>query len=182
MAGASQYAPSDYTYYHAKALKGLTFGVEHGFEEITCITTEAVEFGQAVAYAGGADTTGRPTVRLPNAAGDLIMGVVPLRHRTPRVFEEPIMFTNPADSSYTNFPAKYSIPVRKVGKLYVYSETAVDLNLPVHVRYAPGTGLLQVGNFRATAVAGETVAVPGLKWFEKTSAPGLAILDINLPA
>lgn len=182
MPGASQYTANDYPYYHAKALKGLTFGVEHGFEEITAITTEVVEFGQAVAYAGGADTTGRPTVKLPSAATDLIMGVVPMRHRTPRVYEEPIMFTNPADSSYTNFPAKYSIPVRKVGKLYVYSETPVDLTLPVFVRYAPGAGLLQVGNFRGTAVAGEAVQLNGARWFEKTTAPGLAIIDLNLPA
>jgi hypothetical protein len=181
MAGASQYTAADYTYYHPKALKGMLFGVEHGNEDITTISTVPIEYGQALAYAGGSDTTGRPTVKLPNAATDLILGVAVLRHRTPTVNGEANFFYEAADSLSTNYPAKYSVPARKVGKIYVYSETPVDLTLPVHVRYAPGAGVLQLGNFRAVAVAGETFALTGARWFEKTTAPGLAILDLNLP-
>lgn len=181
MAGASQYVSSDYTYYHAKALKGMLFGVEHGTEDITTISTVPIEYGQALAYAGGSDTTGRPTVKLPTAATDILLGVAILRYRTPAVNGEANFFYETEDTLSTVYPAKYSIPTRKVGKIYVFSETAVDINLPVHVRYAPGAGTLQLGNFRAVAVAGETFAVTGARWFEKTTAPGLAILDLNLP-
>ncbi len=180
MAGASQYVTSDYNYYHAKALKGMLFGVEHGTEDITTISTVPIEYGQALAYAGGADTTGRPTVKLPTAASDIILGVAVLRYRTPQVTGEPNFFYETTDTLTTNYPAKYSIPTRKVGKIYVYSETAVDRNLPVHVRYAPGAGALQLGNFRSAAVAGETFALTNAQWFEKTNAAGLAILDLKL--
>jgi len=180
MAGASQYVTSDYNYYHAKALKGMLFGVEHGTEDITTISTVPIEYGQALAYAGGADTTGRPTVKLPTAATDVILGVAVLRYRTPQVTGEPSYFYETTDNLSTNYPAKYSIPTRKVGKIYVYSETPVDRNLPVHVRFAPGTGVLQLGNFRSAAVAGETLPLANAQWFEKTNAAGLAILDLKL--
>ena len=181
MAGASQYVSSDYNYYHSKALKGMLFGVEHGTEDITTISTEPIEFGQAVAYANGNDTTGRPTVKLPSAATDVILGVAVRRFRTPMVTGEANFFYEPADALSTNYPAKYSIPTRKVGKIYVYSETAVNIGDPVHVRYAPGAGGdLQLGNFRNAAVADETFQLTGAKWFEKTSAAGLAILDLKL--
>lgn len=180
MAGASQYVSSDYTYYHAKALKGMLFGVEHGTEDVTTISTVPIEYGQALAYAGGADTTGRPTVKLPTAATDVILGVAVLRYRTPGVQGEANFFFEPEDTLSTNYPAKYSIPTRKVGKIYVFSETPVDITSTVNVRFAPGTGALQLGNFRGTAVAGETLALPAARWFEKTTAPGLAILDLKL--
>jgi|GEM_PF-5824542 len=180
MPGAGQYVSSDYTYYHSKALKGLLFGVEHGTEDITTISTVPIEYGQALAYAGGNDTTGRPTVKLPTAATDIILGVAVLRIRTPGVTGEPNFFYESGDTMTTNYPAKYSIPTRKVGKLYVFSETPVDRNLPVHVRFAPGTGALQLGNFRSAAVAGETLPLPNAQWFEKTNAAGLAILDLKL--
>lgn len=180
MAGAVQFTSADYTLYHAKAVKGMLFGVEHGTEEVTTVSTVPIEWGQAVAYANGQDATGRPLVKLPTAATDIILGVCVLRHRTPAVFGEPNMFTDPADTLFTNYPAKYPIPTRKVGKIYVYSETAVDKGQPVHVRFAPGAGLLQTGNFRSTAVAGETLQLTDAAWFEKTTAPGLAILDLRL--
>lgn len=180
MAGASQYVSADYNYYHSKALKGMLFGVEHGTEDITTISTVPIEFGQALAYAGGSDTTGRPTVKLPTAANDIILGVAVLRYRTPAVIGEANFFYETTDALSTNYPAKYSIPTRKVGKIYVYSETAVNIGDPVHVRYAPGAGLLQTGNFRNAAVASETFQLTGAKWFEKTNAAGLAILDLKL--
>jgi hypothetical protein len=180
MAGAVQFTTSDYTYYHAKAVKGLPFGVEHGTEDITTISTVPIEWGQAVAYAGGQDATGRPTVKLPTAATDIILGVCLLRHRTPFVNGDPNYFTEAADTLSTNFPAKYPIPTRKVGKLYVYSETPVDRGAAVHIRFAPGAGALQLGNFRATAVAGETLPFAQAKWFEKTNAAGLAIIDLGI--
>lgn len=180
MAGASQYVSSDYNYYHAKALKGMLFGVEHGTEDITTISTVPIEYGQALAYAGGNDTTGRPTVKLPTAATDVILGVAVLRYRTPSVNGEANFFYETTDALSTNYPAKYSIPTRKVGKIYVYSETPVDIGQPVHVRFAPGTGQLQLGNFRNAAVAGETLPLAKAQWFEKTNAAGLAILDLKL--
>lgn len=180
MAGAVQFSSGDYTLYHAKAVKGLPFGVEHGTEDITTISTVPIEWGQAVAYAGDDNNTGRPLVKLPTSAADIIVGVCLLRHRTPQVFGDPNYFTDPTDSIYTNFPAKYPIPTRKVGKLYVYSETPVDRGSAVHVRFAPGAGVLPLGNFRATAVAGETLPLTSARWFEKTEAPGLAIIDLGI--
>ena len=180
MAGASQYVSADYNYYHSKALKGMLFGVEHGTEDITTISTVPVEFGQALAYAGTSDTTGRPTVKLPTAATDVILGVAVMRYRTPAVIGEANFFYETTDPLSTNYPAKYSIPTRKVGKIYVFSETPVNIGDPVHVRFAPGAGSLQLGNFRNAAVAGETLQLTGASWFEKTNAAGLAILDLKL--
>lgn len=180
MAGASQYVSGDYTYYHGKALKGMTFGTEHGTEDITTVSTETVMFGQALAYAGGKDSTGRPTVKIPSAETDVIMGIALLRFRTPNVQGEANYFYEPEDSLSTSYPAKYSIPTRKRGKLYVYSETAVDIGDPVHVRFADASGNLTLGDFRNAAVAGETLLLEDAKWFEKTDEAGLAIIDLQL--
>jgi hypothetical protein len=69
------------------------------------------------------------------------------------------------------------VPVLDDGAIYVYSETAVDVNKPVFVRMVVTTGETR-GHFRATADANDLSQIVRARWIEKTTGAGLAGLRL----
>lgn len=81
----------------------------------------------------------------------------------------------------TKPPGAYAVddqvPVLDDGAIYVYSETAVDVNKPVLVRMV-ASGDETLGHFRATADANDLSQIVRARWIEKTTGAGLAGLRL----
>jgi hypothetical protein len=83
------------------------------------------------------------------------------------------------------YPDKQALNVVSKGVLWVYSCEAVAIGDAVRffaVTHDPTLAGAHVGRWGKTAVANKSVAVSGgARWLSKTSAAGLALLEIDLP-
>lgn len=83
------------------------------------------------------------------------------------------------------YPDKQTVNVMSKGVAIVYSCEAVTLGDAVRFFGVSHTGTLAgsfVGRFGKTAVANKTFALTaGARWLSKTSAAGLALLEIDIP-
>jgi len=70
------------------------------------------------------------------------------------------------------------------GVVAVYCVEAVDLTDAVRVYHDADTGVTSgsfAGRFAATAAANKTAVLSGARWVSKTSAAGIALLELNGP-
>lgn len=83
------------------------------------------------------------------------------------------------------YPTGYALNAVSKGAVYVYSAEAVDLGDAVRFFDSDYSGTLAgafQGRFGKSAVAGVTHNVTaGARWLSKTTAAGLAILEIDIP-
>jgi hypothetical protein len=76
------------------------------------------------------------------------------------------------------------VNVLSKGVIWVYACEAVTFASPVHFFHTDRSGTIPgafVGRFHASAAAGFTATVGGARWVSRTSAAGLALLEIDMP-
>lgn len=74
--------------------------------------------------------------------------------------------------------------VMNKGVVAVYCTAAVDLTKGVHVYHTQNTGTTAgsfPGRFAASGVSGKTATLAGARWVSKTTAAGIALLELNGP-
>lgn len=134
--------------------------------KVTGVSAVEIEFGLGLVVL----STG--VLALPSGGSDIFAGVAMMKHKS---------------QSNSSGDAKYAvgeaISLVKKGRIWVYSEVAVDPTLPVYCRYTANTGPTRpVGNFLVSVDSSKAFLVNGARWVSKTAAAGLAILELNLPA
>lgn len=130
----------------------------------TGVAATVVPFGRGLVERA----TPRDGVALPTAITELFAGVSLQTHKA-----------KPNTTGVAQYEINEAIPHIRKGRVWVYSETAVAPNQPVHMR-ALGTG--NPGDFRNAADATNTMDVSAYaRWVSVNAAAGLALLDINLP-
>lgn len=84
------------------------------------------------------------------------------------------------------YPDKETVNVVSKGVIWVYSTAAIALGDAVRFFNADHSGTVAgafLGRFTKTAVATKTVAISaGARWLSETSAAGLVLLEIDIPA
>ena len=78
------------------------------------------------------------------------------------------------------YEAGQEITVLKKGRIWVYSEVAVNPSLDVFLRHTDNATLL-AGDFRTDADTARGDQIANAKWVSTTTAAGLAMVEINLP-
>jgi hypothetical protein len=133
-----------------------------------------IKYGLAVVVDA---TAGRYTVmqqqdyfpaKVPAAITDTILGVA--------VWDQA---HNPNNTTGVLDGDIFSIVQR--GRVYVWTEDAVDPTKPVHLRCIVNGGGTAPGQFRGTVDGVNTVAVPNARWAGKGGAGTIVALDLNLP-
>jgi hypothetical protein len=88
-----------------------------------------------------------------------------------------------ADGRY-GYPPNQMVNVLSKGVIWVYACEAVTFASPVHFFHTDRSGTIAgafVGRFHASAAAGFTATVAGARWLSRTTAAGLALLEIDMP-
>lgn len=133
--------------------------------KVTRACAAAIEFGLGLADL----STG--LAALPAATSFVFAGVALMKHKA----------QSNADAA-ASYAIGEAISVLRKGRVWVYSEVAVDPTADVYLRHTANTGPTRSpGNFLTTADTNKADLVSNAKWVSKTSAAGLAILEINLP-
>lgn len=88
--------------------------------------------------------------------------------------------TKPSELDDAGVRPFVAMPVLQKGRVYVYSEEAINPSLPVRVR-AVATGIQIPGSFRTTADGVTCVNISSYaKWKSTTTGAGPAILEIDM--
>lgn len=88
--------------------------------------------------------------------------------------------TNPGSSDYNWTPGQ-AFPVIRLGRVVVWSETAVDPSKRVYVRVIAVSDEV-AGDFRATPDAGDCILLAGARWRSTSSGAGLVVLELCYPS
>ncbi len=83
------------------------------------------------------------------------------------------------------YPDKQTVNVLSKGVVWVYSVEAVALGDAVRFYlddYSGTTAGAFQGRFGKTAVADHTIAIAGARWLSETTAAGLVLLELDMPA
>lgn len=123
-----------------------------------------------IAFGLGVQKLATGLVGLPSAAGQIFGGVA----------VQNTLGTDRA-TGLAVYEAEQEITLLKKGRIWVYSEQAVNPTLAVFWRHTTTTTELP-GDFRVDiAVANATDISAFAKWVSVTTAAGLAILEVNAP-
>jgi hypothetical protein len=131
--------------------------------KVTRASASAIDFGVGLAIAN----TG--LVALPAAASFVFDGVSIMKHKA----------QSNADN-LAKYDAREAISVLRKGRIWVYSEQAVNPTLAVYLRHTANGGNTP-GNFRVDADTAKADQITTAKWVSVTTGAGLAILEVNLP-
>jgi hypothetical protein len=114
------------------------------------------------------ETTG--LLAIPSAVGDEVAGIaVQVQKNIPRA------------TGIALYEADEAITMLKKGRIWVYSEQAVNPVLDVFLRHTTTT-TEEPGDFRVDIDTDKAIDISAFaKWVSVTTAAGLAQLDINLP-
>jgi hypothetical protein len=82
----------------------------------------------------------------------------------------------------TGYETGDQVTYLRKGRVYVTVESDVVAGAAAYVRFTVEAPDLQLGAFRADVDTDKAVALPGAVFRTTTSAGGLAILELNLPA
>lgn len=80
------------------------------------------------------------------------------------------------DPSNAQYQVTESVPVLRLGEMYVTCENAATKGNQVYIRYASGAGGTTLGAVRDGSVASETAALPRWYFAETTSGAGLVLI------
>ena len=109
------------------------------------------------------------------ATGDTVVGVNALTY---------VDETATDANSRPGVADEQAINVMNKGVVAVYCTAAVDFTSPVHVYHTVNTGTTAgsfPGRFAASGEADKTAALSGARWVSKTTAAGIALLELNGP-
>lgn len=109
------------------------------------------------------------------ATGDTVVGVNALTY---------VDETATDANSRPGVADEQAVNVMNKGVVAVYCTAAVDFTSPVHVYHTVNTGTTAgsfPGRFAASGVSGKTAALSGARWVSKTTAAGIALLELNGP-
>ena len=159
----------------------LTAALEGQFADIAdnSVSTFVNETGAVLAYGGlgvvnTAGTVGN-SVKTIAATTDTVAGVVALTY---------VDETATDSNSRPGVKDDQAVNVLSKGVVAVFCTEAVDLTDSVRVYHATNTGSTagaHPGRFAATAVSGKTAVLSGARWVSKTTAAGIALLELNGP-
>jgi hypothetical protein len=180
-----------YPFLHTQAIAGMTAQMT-SLDRVTAFSSAAIGFGLGVVFDNAVDAVAegndRPRVVLPAAAiTDLrnFYGVTALDHKQNTSGSDPRLDTL-TTTALSRYEIGDDILIVREGRIWVQCETAVDFEDPVHIRHTV-SGQTAIGWFRnaadstnTTELSGATGTLP-LRWACRTSAAGLAILEIGLP-
>lgn len=83
------------------------------------------------------------------------------------------------------YPDKETVNILSKGVVWVYTTEAVALGDAVRFWKVDNSGSVAgafIGRFAKTAVNAKTVLIGGARWLSETSAAGLALLELDIPA
>ncbi|MBQ45556.1 MAG: hypothetical protein CMK37_07850 [Porticoccaceae bacterium] len=159
----------------------LTAALEGQFADIADnnVSTFVNETSAVLAYGGlgvvnGSGSVGN-SVKTIAAATDTVVGVVALTY-----VDESASDSN----SRPGVKDDQAVNVLSKGVVAVFCVEAVDLTSEVRVYHDADTGTTSgsfAGRFAATAAANKTAVLSGARWVSKTSAAGIALLELNGP-
>lgn len=159
----------------------LTAALEGQFADIADnnVASFVNETGAVLAYGGlgvvnTAGTVGN-SVKTIAGASDTAVGVVALTY-----VDESATDTN----SRPGVKDDQAVNVLSKGVVAVYCVEAVDFTDAVRVYHTADTGVTAgsfAGRFAATAASGKTAVLSGARWVSKTTAAGIALLELNGP-
>lgn len=159
----------------------LTAALEGQFADIAdnSVSTFVNETGAVIAYGGlgvvnTAGSVGN-SVKTIAATTDTVAGVVALTY---------VDETATDSNSRPGVKDDQTVNVLSKGVVAVYCVEAVDLTDAVRVYHSADTGVTSgsfAGRFAATAASGKTAVLGGARWVSKTSAAGIALLELNGP-
>ena len=110
-------------------------------------------------------------IRLPNAAGDRLMGIV--RHTQ--------FYESSGLSTAAVYPAGMTVNVAKKGHFWVVPEATVVAGDPVFARITANGGLTQLGALRADADSANAIVMGGARFLSSGAAGAFVVLELNLP-
>lgn len=149
----------------------------------------SAEFGLAMSFVSGHDEGGEPQsmsvaqtytsrqCQLPDDtnANQPFMGISVHKHVAPASVNENA-FTGEQGIADTQ-----TVDVLRSGRIWVYSETAVDPTAAVYYRYATNGGNTKKGAFSKTTDAGNQI-LKNAQWIGTTTGAGIAQLEIDMPS
>jgi hypothetical protein len=137
-------------------------------------STPFIPFGKAVSQ-NTADETDQ--VRLPASATDVTLRLMGIAIAESSIEHDDVV-------AWGHFSDGMSIPVLRVGRIWVISEVGHDIGDGVFVRHTTPGGsppLASRGSFRKDADTANASQVSNAQWLTAGAAGGLALLGINLP-
>lgn len=136
-----------------------------GFNDIASeVSAEIIKFGWGVQV----ETTG--LIAVPSAATDKFHGVALMKHKAK---------TNALGEA--QYEIGQAVSILRKGRIWVYSEQAVNPTLAVFLRHTTTTTEIP-GDFRVDLDTDKAFDISAYaKWISVTAAAGLAIVDINFP-
>lgn len=145
------------------AVKGGLADAGHN-DIISGVSDEIIQMGIGIQV----ETSG--LITLPSAAGDQFFGIVLQKHKAQ---------TNALNLA--QYEIGQAIPILKKGRIWVYSEEAINPVDPVFLRHTADDPLFP-GDFRTDLDTDEAFDISAwAKWVSVTTAAGLAILEVNFP-
>jgi hypothetical protein len=141
---------------------------DSGFHDIVSrVASEAIPFGRGIVVASDG------TVALPSSDTEEFAGVA--------VHKE---MATPNDDGSAEYAEDDDVLVLRRGTVWVYCEQAVDPTKDVYVRTGDEYQGHRPGDFRTDNDAEsdpQTLQITNARWANKTTAAGLALLELNLP-
>lgn len=130
-------------------------------------TNNVLPYGRAVVQ--GTETR---DVLLPTSSNTAFVGITV----NSSLYEKAV--TSNGEQGY---PAQSVIDVLSSGEIWVEVEEAVAPGDPVYFRHTATTSNPKVGVFRKSADGTNAALISQARWITKTTGPGVAILEINIP-
>lgn len=131
---------------------------------VSGVSAEIIKFGWGVQV----ETDG--LIAVPSAAGDQFHGIAIMKHKS-----------QPNVGSEAQYEIGEAVPVLRKGRIWVYSEQAVNPTLAVFLRHTTTTTEIP-GDFRVDIDTDKAIDISAYaKWISVTAAAGLAILEVNFP-
>lgn len=131
---------------------------------ISGVSAELIKFGWGLQV----ETTG--LVAVPSAAGDQFHGIAIQKHKAQQ-----------NSVGQAQYEIQEAIPVLRGGRIWVYSEQAVNPTLAVFLRHTTTTTEIP-GDFRVDLDTDKAFDISAYaKWISVTAIAGLAIVEINFP-
>jgi hypothetical protein len=164
-----------YPFNYSAVQKGQA--VENGaYRDSTGYSTAAIEFGVGLVYSGTSvdESFG---LRLPTATTDVFIGVAKKILKQPRGLDNDFLSVVTSTTQVARYEIGDPITIRTLGQIWVYSEQAVAPTDPVFFRCVTNVALL-AGDFRKDADTARAVQLSNARWVSKTSAAGLALLEL----
>lgn len=162
-------------YYQERAFEGMRGSfvdqqIRGTLQEYINADTQNIFYGAGVVRGLRANE-----ILLPSAAGQVIIGVVPLKDQHGVNIEELIK-----DTVRPGVPPKYPIPVLTSGDIWVWSETPTNIDDPVYCRgVAAAAPNNRRGRWRSTPDGTNTIAFPRARFITSTTGAGLAVINIG---